>query len=96
MQQQITKTSLANLINDINKEIMAGNTFSAALQKYPHYFSNLYISLVKSGEASGKLNEILLKLADNLEKQREFQSKVKELLSIRSYYGRYVCCNVLL
>ena len=81
LEKQVSKPGLLALIQNINKDIMSGNTFSSALQKYPAYFPNLYVSLVKSGEASGKLSEILLKLAENLEKQREFQSKIKSALA---------------
>ncbi len=81
LEKQVKKQGVLYLIQDINKEVMSGKTFSSALQKYPKYFSNLYVSLVKSGEASGKLSEILLKLAENLEKQREFQSKIKGALA---------------
>ena len=80
LKQQIKKQSLYKIISDIDKEIKAGNTFSSALQRYPQHFSNLYIALVKSGEASGKLNDILIRLADNLEKQREFRGKLKGAL----------------
>lgn len=80
LKKQTTKPQLLKIINEIDKEIRGGRTFSSALQKYPNHFSNLYISLVKSGEASGKLSEILLKLAENLEKQREFQGKIKGAL----------------
>lgn len=80
LKQQVKKPSLQKIIEDIDKEIRSGNSFSTALQKHPRHFSNLYISLVKSGEASGKLSEILLKLADNLDKQREFKGKIKGAL----------------
>ncbi|MFZ2206859.1 MAG: type II secretion system F family protein [Microgenomates group bacterium] len=77
LEKQTTKTGMISIIQNIQKDIMSGSTFSSSLQKYPDYFPNLYIALVKSGEASGKLSDILLRLADNLEKQREFQSKIK-------------------
>lgn len=77
LKKQITKPSLLKLIENLDKDIRAGNSFSYALKKYPHLFSNLYISLVKSGELSGKLSDILLKLSENLEKQREFKGKLK-------------------
>lgn len=77
LKKQTSKRALLNLIDDLEKEIKGGNSFSSALKKYPRYFSNLYISLIKSGEASGKLSEIMLRLADNLEKQREFRGKIK-------------------
>ena len=81
LEKQIKKTELLVLVQRLNKEVTEGNTYSSALQKYPDQFSNLYIALVKSGEASGKLSEILLKLAENLEKQREFNSKIKSALT---------------
>lgn len=81
LEKQMTKEGMIVLIHNIQKEVLSGNTFSKALQKYPEYFSNLYIALVKSGEASGKMSDILLKLADNLEKQREFKGKIKGALT---------------
>lgn len=80
LKKQTTKESVMKLLEDIDREIKGGNTFSSALRKYPNLFSNLYIALVRSGEASGKLAEILLKLAENLEKQREFRGKLKGAL----------------
>lgn len=80
LKKQITKSPLLSIIEDIDKEIRAGNSFSSSLKKYPQHFPHLYIALVKSGEASGKLNDILLKLSDNMEKTREFQGKIKGAL----------------
>ncbi|MDO9027765.1 MAG: type II secretion system F family protein [Candidatus Roizmanbacteria bacterium] len=80
LKKQITKLPLKKMIEAIDTKIKGGSSFSVALQDYKSNFSNLYISLVKSGEASGKLGEILLRLADNLEKEREFKSKLKGAL----------------
>jgi len=77
LKQQLTKAPLKELIEEIDKEVKSGNPLSSVLKKYPQYFSDLYISLIKSGEASGKLSDILLRLSDNLEKQREFRAKLK-------------------
>jgi len=75
--KQVKKPALHKLIEDLSNEIKAGNSFSSALKKYSNYFSNLYISLIRSAEVSGKLGEIMLKLSDNLEKEREFKGKIK-------------------
>ncbi len=80
LQKQISKPAFLQMIKTINKTVLGGSSFSKALQKYPSYFPNLYISLVKSGEASGKLSDVLLRLSDNLEKEREFKSKIKGAL----------------
>lgn len=81
IEKQMTKEGMINMIHSIQKEILSGNTLSQALQKYPQHFPNLYVALVKSGEASGKMSDILLRLADNLDKQREFQGKIKGALT---------------
>lgn len=80
LKKQITKPAMKELINDIDTDIKSGSSFSTALLKHKGIFSNLYIALVKSGEASGKLSDILLRLSDNLEKEREFKGKLKGAL----------------
>lgn len=80
LRKQQTKEDLRNVIDDIEKQIKAGNTFSFALRRYPQYFSNLYIALIKSGEATGKLAEVLTKLSDNLEKEQEIKGRLKNAL----------------
>lgn len=80
LKKQLDRPSLLKLVTSIDESIKAGESFSASLSQHPKVFSNLYISLVKAGEASGKLDEILLKLADNLEKERAFKSKIKGAL----------------
>lgn len=64
-------------IYDIAASVEAGMTFSAALSRYPDYFSPFYINLIKSGEASGDLEGMLIYLAGHLEKEAELDSKVK-------------------
>lgn len=80
LKKQILKEDLKNIIDDIEKQIKAGNTFSFALRRYPQYFSNLYIALIKSGEATGKLAEVLSKLSDNLEKEQEVRGRLRNAL----------------
>lgn len=80
LKKQTAKAVLKKMIEEIDLKIKGGSSFSSALMEYKGMFSKLYISLVKSGEASGKLGEIFLRLADNLEKEREFKSKLKGAL----------------
>ena len=80
LKKQTTKSAMLELIENLEKDVKGGSNLSSALKRYPQYFSNLYISLVKSGEASGKLSDILLRLSENLEKQREFRGKIKGAL----------------
>lgn len=81
LKKQTTKKSLLSLINQIVEDIKAGVNFSDALKKNNKIFNNLYTSLIKAGEKSGKLDEILMNLANDLEKKREFNSKIKSALA---------------
>lgn len=80
LKKQITKPALSNLLQNLDKEIRGGKNFSSALSLYPQYFPRIYISLVKSGEASGKLSDILIRLSDNLENERTFRGKLRGAL----------------
>jgi len=71
---------LREKVFDLSKEIEGGSSFSKALTKYPETFSTFYTSMVKAGEASGKLSASLLYLADHLEREYELASKTKGAL----------------
>jgi len=65
------------ILETISGDIKSGLDFASALEKYPDVFPNLYSKLIRAGQASGKLDTVLLELAVNLEKEREFKSRVK-------------------
>ena len=58
------------------EEVEGGSSFSQALSHYPKIFSPFFISMVKSGEASGKLSESLTYLANHLERELNLRSKM--------------------
>lgn len=74
---QIKKPALLKLVVTIEQEVQGGKSFASVIDKYPHIFTSVYRSLIKAGEASGKLDEVLTRLADNMEKTRDFRSKTK-------------------
>lgn len=69
--------TLAEVIDDILRNVEGGSSLAEAMGKHPKIFSQVYVSLVRAGETAGVLDTVLARLADNLEKQREFQGKVK-------------------
>lgn len=75
--EQESNKILKEALQDILRDVKGGLTLSQALSKHPDIFPKLYVNLVKSGEASGKLDQVLLQMADNLEKNREFRAKIK-------------------
>ena len=77
LSQQIEKKGFAAVIKKIRDDVETGSSFSQALTKHPRIFSSLYINLVKAGESSGMLDEILNRVATYLEKTSALQRKVK-------------------
>lgn len=77
LEKQTENERFKEIIKKLADDIQGGTTFAGALAKHPDEFSLAYINIVKAGESSGTLDKVLAKLADTLEKQREFQSKVK-------------------
>lgn len=77
LEEQQTNKTLKRALADVSQDIKGGLTLAQALGRHPDIFPRLYINLVKSGESSGKLDAVLLQMADSLEKDREFKAKVK-------------------
>ncbi|KKR28622.1 MAG: hypothetical protein UT61_C0045G0008 [Candidatus Woesebacteria bacterium GW2011_GWA1_39_8] len=71
------KGSLQQISSQILADVEGGESLSNSMSKYPHVFSKSYIALIKSGEVGGVMDEVMVRLADNLEKQEEFKGKVK-------------------
>ena len=80
IKKQVSKAPLKKMLDEIDRQLRDGKTFSQSLTQYPGQFSNFYIALVRSGEASGKLDEILEKLAEHLELQRAFKQRIRNAL----------------
>jgi len=72
-----TKGSMQKVVAQILADIEEGESLSASLQKHPQVFSKTFIALVKSGEVGGVLDQVLIQLADDMEKQQEFNGRVK-------------------
>lgn len=80
LKQQTSKQALLKLISQIESDIQGGKSFTDVLEKHPNVFPPIYRALVRAGEASGKLDTILSRLADNLEKSKDFRSKIRGAL----------------
>ncbi|MDQ5951529.1 MAG: type pilus assembly protein PilC [Patescibacteria group bacterium] len=74
---QQSKSEMSRLVAQILQDIEGGLTFTKALEKHPTIFSSIYIQLVHAGEVGGVLDDILGRLATNMEKTKEFRSKTK-------------------
>ncbi len=72
---------LKAVLSDVISKIKDGKSLSESLNAYPDLFSNLYTSMIHSGEIGGNLELILKRLADFLEKEEEFKNSLRSALT---------------
>lgn len=73
---QIEHERLKLILTDVKEQVNEGSSLAAALSKYPEVFSNLYVNMVKAGEASGTLDTVLMKLAEFTESSVKLKNKI--------------------
>ncbi len=77
LNKQIENKRLKEVVGSISRNVEAGDSFSQALSRHPHIFSRLFVSMVKAGEASGRLDTILARYANYCEQQQDLRQKIK-------------------
>ncbi len=80
LQASATNKSFARVLQDMRESLDAGRELSAAMRRHPGVFSPFYLSMVSVGEMTGRLEEIFLRLFDQLEFDREMRQRVKTAL----------------
>ena len=80
LRDQVENPAMGDVIEDIRRSLEGGISLSKSFEKYPDLFDNVYVNLVKAGEASGKLDVFLLKIVDSLEKKEKIKKKIKSAL----------------
>ena len=76
-----TSGSLKSVVVELKDGIKEGKSLADGLSKYPKIFENLYVQLVRAGEASGRLEVILDRLTAYLERQEQLRSKLRSALT---------------
>jgi type II secretion system protein F len=79
--KQTTNEVMREVVADVNSEVQGGATFADALARHPREFSNLYVAMVRSGEAGGMLPEVLERLADFSESEEQLRGRIKSALA---------------
>ena len=77
LKRQMKDAQMREALDGIGENIAAGGTFSESLTAYPKIFDNLYVNMVKAGEAGGVLEVVLGRLAEFAEKSEKIKNKVK-------------------
>jgi MSHA biogenesis protein MshG len=80
LQESAINKSFAKVLQDIRESLDAGRELSAAMRRHPEVFSPFYLSMVRVGEMTGRLEEVFLRLFDYLEFDREMRERVRSAL----------------
>ncbi|MCP3938307.1 MAG: type II secretion system F family protein [Actinomycetia bacterium] len=78
---QTENPALRNVISQIGIDVERGLSLSDAIAKHPKVFDRLYIAMVRAGETGGVLDQVLMQLADTIEKQVALRAKIKSAMT---------------
>lgn len=78
---QTRNVAFKRVLGQVYTDVQAGEKLSNSLAKFPRVFDSVFIAVVSSGEASGKLDKVLSHLADRMEEMQNFKSKVRSALA---------------
>lgn len=77
LEQQSESKALKNVLKKVRADVIAGDSFSAALAKFPKQFSRLYVNMIRAGEVSGEMELVCQRLATLIEKMMALQAKIQ-------------------
>ena len=80
-----TNIAFARVIAALKESLEAGRDLSTAMRQHPEAFSTFYVAMVRVGEATGRLDEIFLRMFEHLEFERETRARIKEALRYPSF-----------
>ena len=81
LSEQTSNAELARILTEVRLDVEQGASLSSAMVKHPKVFNDLYISMVKSGETGGSLDDVLLRLAGLLEYEVKLRGKIKSAMT---------------
>lgn len=81
LSEQTPNKKLKDTIDKVRSDVESGFALSEALEKHPDIFSKLYIEMVRAGEIGGVLDDVLLRIASQLEKDQELRRKIKSAMT---------------
>jgi MSHA biogenesis protein MshG len=80
LQESCTNPAFAKVVADLREALDSGRELSNAMSRHPSVFSAFYLSMVRVGEMTGRLEEVFLLLYDHLEFERDMRGRIKTAL----------------
>ncbi|MBI5784236.1 MAG: type II secretion system F family protein [Rhodocyclales bacterium] len=85
LQESSQNKAMKTMLGDVRQSLDSGRELSVSLARHPSAFSNFYLSMVRVGEMTGRLEEIFLRLFDHMEFERFMREQVKSALRYPSF-----------
>jgi len=79
--QQTESSGLRDVINQVARDVEAGQSLSDSMAKHPKVFPPIFINMVRAGETGGVLDEVLLRVADHFERDLALKAKIKSAMT---------------
>lgn len=81
LEEQTESKYLGKVVGEMRLDVEKGVSLSAAMAKHPRAFNDLFVSMVRAGETSGTLDSVLVRLADNLEREVSLRRQIKSAMT---------------
>jgi type IV pilus assembly protein PilC len=91
LEEQTDDTYLAEVIAELRADVEGGLLLSQAMARHPKVFNELYVSMVQAGEASGMLDNVLDRAADQIEKETKLKRRVKGAMVYPTVVFTFAC-----
>lgn len=87
LEEQTESDPFREVLSKVRTDVERGTSLSAAMDRHPKVFTDLYVSMIRAGEIGGVLDETLLRLADILEAQLNLRSKIRSAMAYPAVIG---------
>lgn len=77
LSEQAVNPTLAGVVRDVARNVEGGLSLSESLNAYPEVFSKMYVDMVRAGEVGGKLEEVLYRLSEQLEREKSLRDSIR-------------------
>jgi type IV pilus assembly protein PilC len=81
LSEQTESKELGKVLMQVRVDVEQGASLSGAMSKHPKSFSDLFVAMIRSGETGGVLDNVLLRLADNIEREVDLRRKIKSAMT---------------
>lgn len=85
LQESAISKAFGRVLKDLRESLDAGRELSSAMRRHPEVFSPFYLSMIRVGEMTGRLEEVFLRLFDHLEFDRDMRARVKTAMRYPSF-----------